>query len=108
MADLHIDWKPPILLKKEGEHSLTFDTESIPGSAGVYMFFRRSGKNTTEVVYVGKANNLQKRTSLHMNSHKLISALLDTARGDAISCQAFSNRLAAKSPRRQSSLPSVF
>lgn len=78
MADLHIDWMKPIRLPKEGKHSLAIDTDSIPKAPGVYMFFRRVGTNSTEVVYVGKAANLKGRTTGHQNNHALITALLET------------------------------
>lgn len=65
MADLHIDWMKPIRLPKEGKHSLAIDTDSIPKAPGVYMFFRRVGTNSTEVVYVGKADDLKGRPTGH-------------------------------------------
>lgn len=77
MADLNVEWMKPIKLPKDGKHSLAIDNESIPASPGVYLFFRRVGKNTTEVVYVGKANNLKTRAHSHQNSHKLITGLIE-------------------------------
>ncbi|MCX8500239.1 MAG: hypothetical protein ORO03_00875 [Alphaproteobacteria bacterium] len=77
MADLNVEWMKPIQLPIDGKHSLTIDAESIPAKPGVYLFFRRMGTNTTEVVYVGKAENLKSRIHSHRNSHKLITELID-------------------------------
>lgn len=77
MADLNVEWMKPIKLPMEGKHSLKIDAEPIPDRPGVYLFFRRVGKNTTEVVYVGKAENLKSRVHSHRNSHQLITRLIE-------------------------------
>ena len=77
MADLRIDWMKPIKLLQDGWHSLTINAESIPEAPGADMFLRCIGKNTTEVVYVGKAANLKKPANWHRNNHALITSLID-------------------------------
>lgn len=76
MADLHVTWMEPIKLEKVRGPSLTIDVDDLPATSGVYIFFRRRGTNTTEVIYVGKASNLKKRVAWHANNHALIIALL--------------------------------
>lgn len=76
MADLHLEWMKPIRLAKSGKHSLTIDTTSVPNSAGVYTFFRRTANNKTEVIYVGQGERLQRRINWHKNNHALITALI--------------------------------
>ena len=76
LADLHVTWMKPIKLAKVGKTSLTINVDDVPTTCGVYMFFRREGKNTTEVVYVGKATNLRQRVGWHGNNHALIVAML--------------------------------
>lgn len=74
-ADLHLEWLKPVRLPKEDKFSLTIDTQRIPASAGVYMFFCRY-KGVTNVVYVGKAENLKSRAGLHKKNHDIIKTLL--------------------------------
>jgi hypothetical protein len=75
MADLHVEWSKPIKLAREGRHSLVFNMENVPPKPGVYVFFRREDRNTTRAIYVGCAQNLQRRTANHANNHSLITEL---------------------------------
>lgn len=76
LADLHVTWMKPIKLAKVKGPSLTIDVDDLPTTSGVYVFFRRRGTNTTEVIYVGKATNLKQRIGWHANNHALIVAML--------------------------------
>ncbi|MDO9443156.1 MAG: hypothetical protein Q7T73_19925 [Beijerinckiaceae bacterium] len=76
MADLHVTWMKPIKLTKVGKMSLAMNLDDVPNTAGVYMFFRRRSTNSSEVIYVGKGDDLRQRLAWHGNNHALILALL--------------------------------
>lgn len=80
--DLEIRWLKQLPLHDGTEIGLiySFDWEKLPGTAGIYVFVRRWGRQF-EALYVGKGSNLQGRARGQLNNLKLMNHVKNASNG---------------------------
>lgn len=72
-----LEWKDPIALPSGPKDPIT---DTIPRSAGVYVFYREFGASV-QIFYVGKAKRLQGRIRGQLNNHALMTAIGNAKNG---------------------------
>jgi hypothetical protein len=82
---LDIDWRRPLTLSDGSDEGLifSFDNSRVEPTAGIYVFGRIHGK-TFEALYVGKADDLQKRTKQQLKNLKLMLHLQNARAGSIV------------------------
>lgn len=79
--DFNLDWGTPLPLRKsKGNTIYALDLEKIPKTPGVYIFLRVHG-NSTNVLYVGKADNLKGRIKQQLNAVRLMKGIENAPSG---------------------------
>jgi len=74
---MNLQWRRSVKL---GKFPYDLDLEKIPKSSGIYIFLRVHG-NTSEALYVGKANNLRNRVKQQLNNLKLMNGIKNAPNG---------------------------
>ena len=79
---LAIEWERPVPLRSGKREGLIYnvDWESLPDTAGIYIFARRWGKSY-EALYVGKSKNVRRRVRSHLNNLRLMKHIEDAKIG---------------------------
>ncbi len=76
------DWKNPIKLEDGGKNNQIYavNTEKISENGGCYVFYNKHG-NSYSVLYIGKAENLQRRIEQQFNNLKLMMGIKKSIKG---------------------------
>jgi hypothetical protein len=86
-VDLQLHWHRPFELKDGRRSRLIYDIErfdDIPDGPGIYVFARRFD-HAVAPLYIGKAQNIQKRIGQQLESNvRLMQGILDAAIGKRI------------------------
>jgi hypothetical protein len=79
---LALQWYKPLALKidKDGNGIYTVTLGDIPTVPGIYLFLRTHGRKS-EVLYVGKADQLRLRIKQQLNNLKLMKGIERAATG---------------------------
>lgn len=79
LVDIMLKWSQPIQLSSGASENLIYslDVDSLPQTAGLYVFGRRRGQMIIPV-YVGQALRLRGRVKRQLNNAKLMLALKKT------------------------------
>jgi hypothetical protein len=82
---LHMHWYRPLALRDGAKQNLiyTIDLKKLPKVAGLYVLGRRWGSGF-EALYVGKANELDKRVKTQLNNLRLMQHLKNAKGGSRI------------------------
>jgi hypothetical protein len=80
--ELALQWYKPLPLKidNDGGGIYTVSLDNIPTVPGIYFFLRTHG-NKSEVLYVGKADQLRLRVKQQLNNLKLMKGIERAATG---------------------------
>lgn len=72
--DLSIEWMRAIPLRRSRRSDLIYDVDlaAIETEPGIYVFARRWGKSY-EALYVGRSENVRRRSRGHLNNLRLMS-----------------------------------
>jgi hypothetical protein len=83
--NLEIEWGAPIAMRDATRENLIYkvDLAKLPSVPGIYIMGRRFGK-TFEALYVGRAQNIQRRIKQQLNSLKLMQSLRNARAGQRV------------------------
>lgn len=83
--DLAVEWTKPLSLKDGRKLNLiyTVDWKKLPSKAGIYVFGRRYGRSV-EALYVGKADQIQRRVKQQLNNLRLMQHLSNAKAGKRV------------------------
>jgi hypothetical protein len=82
---IELDWQQPIPVRsaKAGSYIYMWKPERVPEEPGIYVFARKWGKATIPI-YIGRAKNLRRRTSQHMNNLRLMKGIENKEIGNRV------------------------
>lgn len=83
---LYLEWEKPIPLRDGTKQNLiyVYDEDSLPRTAGVYIFGRRRRNGEFEALYVGRAANIHGRVRGHRNNLPLMMHLRKARQGERV------------------------
>jgi hypothetical protein len=83
---LHMNWWLPISLRNASAENLiyTVDPKALPTDPGIYVFGRRQRNGRFEALYIGKADNLQRRVYNHRKNLPLMMHLKGAKQGEKV------------------------